>query len=199
MATRGPIWQALRDAAHAFSPSFSVVAEDARMLRITLQNTEGREVTVAYRSQRGLFLRSYLLVVETEFTGIGPAAGGELVLRRRRLRWRRPQPGNGRAWAARLNSPDVRLALKPLQIERLTLRWRPERGTWRLALETLAGSVTVTFFPPLATPAPLAREEADAFVRLTDLLAASAVENGTAAAVGSRPPLNGRGARDDGG
>jgi hypothetical protein len=176
MSTSGPIWQALRDAAHAFPPSFSVLAEDARMLRVTLQNTEGRKVTVAYRSQRGLFLRSYLLVVETEFPGIGPAAGGELVLRRRRLHWRRPQPSEGRAWAARLNSPEVSLALRPLQIERLTLRWRPEVATWRLALETLAGSVTVTFFPPLTTPAPLSREEADAFIRLTDLLAAAAVE-----------------------
>jgi hypothetical protein len=176
MPTRGPIWQALRDAAHAFSPSFSVVGEEAGMLRITLQNAAGRTLTVAYRSQRGLFLRSYLLVVETEFPGMGPAAAGELRLRRRRLHWRRPGPNEGRAWAARLNSPDLRLALKPLQVERLTLRWRPERGTWRLALETLAGSVTVTFFPPLATPAPLAREEADAFVRLTDILAAAAVE-----------------------
>jgi hypothetical protein len=176
MTTRGPIWQALRDAARAFSPSFSVVAEDAGMLRITLQNAEGRKVTVAYRSQRGLFFRSYLLLVETEFPGTGPAEAGELVFRRRRLRWRRPQPDDGRAWASRLNSPDLMLALKPLQLERLMLQWRPERGTWRLVLETLAGSVTVTFFPPLATPAPLAREEADAFVRLTDVLAAAAVE-----------------------
>jgi hypothetical protein len=176
MPTRGPIWQALRDAAHAFSPSFSVVSEDAGTLRITLQNAEGRKVTVAYRSQRGLFFRSYLLVIVTEFPGVGPSAGGELRLRRRRLRWRRPRPNEGRAWAARLNSPDLRHALKPLQVERLTLRWRPERRTWRLVLETLAGSVTVTFFPPLATPAPLAPEEADAFVRLTDILAAAAVE-----------------------
>lgn len=174
MASRGPVWHPLREAARAFCPPFAVVAEEPEALRIVLRDPAGREVTAGYRSQRGLFLRSYLLVLETEFGGAGPSTGGELVLRRRRLRWRRPRPGDARSWFARLNSAEARAALRQLQVERLTLRWQPERASWRLSLRTLDGSVTVTFFPPLATPAPLDREEAEAFLRLAAALAASA-------------------------
>lgn len=161
------LWDSLLDVAAAFCPPLEVAVEEPGRLRVFLHNPEtGDEIALRYRSQRGLFLRTYLLVVEAEVAGSGPAGPGELVLRHRRLRWRRPQPRDGRLWRERLGSSELLVAMRPLQVERLTARWEPERSLWRLTLETLSGSVTVTFFPPLFTPNPLTREEAGAFLEL---------------------------------
>lgn len=131
-------------------------------------------LSLRYRSERGLFLRTYYLVVEAESPGEGPASAGELFLRRLplsapRLAWRRPRPAGGGTWRDRIRSPELASALKQLQVERLALRWRPERRSWLVELETLLGSVTVTFLPPLETPNPVRPEEARAVL---DLVAA---------------------------
>ena len=122
----------------------------------------GDELRLRYHSERGLFLRTYYLVIEADLPGEGPAEAGELVLSRRKLRWKRPRPPGGEVWSKGLASPDVKAALRRVQVERLWLGWEPVEASWRLRLETLLGSVTVTFFPPLETPNPLRREEAQA-------------------------------------
>jgi hypothetical protein len=132
-------------------------------LAIGLQAIDsGDELRLRYRSERGLFLRTYFLVVESDLPGEGPAEAGELVLSRKQLRWKRPKPQGGEEWSNGFASPEVRTALKRLQVERLALGWEPNRASWRLVLETLLGSVTVTFFPAIMTPNPLKREEAEA-------------------------------------
>jgi hypothetical protein len=162
-APAGPVWPALRAAAAAFSPPFEVVAESPDRLTVELRAADsGDELRLRYRSQRGLFLRTFYLVVEAELPGPGPPDAGELVFRRRKLRWRRPRPRGGETWSEGFASPDVRAALKRLQIEKLRLAWDPARERWGLFLETLSGSVTVTFFPLLMTPNPLLRDEAQA-------------------------------------
>lgn len=122
-----------------------------------------------YRSERGLFLRTYFLVAEAEIGGYGPSGPGVLTLRRGRLRWKRPKPPEADAWAQTVDWTDVQAALKRLPVDRLTLQWEPSSGLWLLRLQTLVGGVTVTFFPPLATPNPLLPQEAEA---LRELVAA---------------------------
>jgi hypothetical protein len=163
----GPLWHPLREAAGAFCPPLAVAAEDPQGLRLELSDDQHEQrITVCFRSERGLFLRTYLLRVEADLGGTGPSAPGTLVFRRGKLRWRRPAPANGRAWTDRLNSPELRAALKPLQIERLWLDWDAEASRWRFVLETLWGSVTTTFFPRLATPNPLRQAEAEGILRV---------------------------------
>lgn len=144
-----------------------MVAERPGRLALALRSADsGDELRLRYRSERGLFLRTYFLVIEADVPGEGPPETGTLVLRRRKLRWKRPRPRGGAGWAESFDSPDLRATLKLLQIERLGLTWEPEQATWKLALETLSGSVTATFFPPLMTPNPLKREEAQAIEAL---------------------------------
>jgi hypothetical protein len=169
-APAGPVWPSLRAAAHAFSPSFEVATEDARRLVISLQDSAGHVLRLRYRSERGLFLRTYFLVVEAELPGFGPAEPGELVLRRRKLRWKRPRPRGGDRWTETFGSPEIRSALNRVPAEKITLQWQPDRGSWGLALETLLGSVTVTFFPALMTPNPLKPDEAQAMIALVGAL-----------------------------
>jgi hypothetical protein len=167
----GPLWHPLREAAHVFCPPLAVASEDPRRLRLVLSDEQReQQLIVRFRSERGLFLRTYLLRVEADFGGAGPAERGELVLRRRKLRWRRPAPSDGRAWTDRLNTPELRTGLKLLQIERLSLDWDSAASRWRFALETLSGSVTTTFFPRLATPNPLMQAEAEAILRVVGAL-----------------------------
>jgi hypothetical protein len=162
-AARNLIWPSLRDAARAFCPPFEVVEERPGGLAVLLRTPDSaEELTLRYRSERGLFLRTYYLVIEAELAGEGPTEAGTLVLSRRKLRWRRPKPLDGERWSEAMSSPDVRAALKPLQVERLDLAWDPAPRRWSLSLKTLCGSVTVTFFPPLATPNPFLRKEAQA-------------------------------------
>jgi hypothetical protein len=167
----GSVWPMLRAAADVFQPPFEVVAENPSRLTVDLRAADsGDEVRLRYRSERGLFIRTFYLVVEAEVSGPGPADAGELVLRRRKLRWRRPKPRGGEAWSEAFASEDVRSELKRLQIEKLRLAWDPARERWKLVLETLSGSVTVTFFPLLMTPNPLLRDEARAVEALLGAL-----------------------------
>jgi hypothetical protein len=168
-ALQGSIWPSLRSAAAVLCPPLEVVDERPAALVVTLRDEAGREFRLRYRSERGLFLRTYFLVVEAEVDGEGPSEPGVLTLRRGRLRWKRPKPNEALAWTDALGSEDMRAALKRLPVYRLRLGWEPNRSRWRLRLETLAGGVTVTFFPPLATPNPLLPKEAEA---LRELLAA---------------------------
>jgi hypothetical protein len=166
-----PVWSSLREAAAIFCPPLEVTDERPGALAVSLRDPEtDEELGLRYRSERGLFLRTYFLVAETEMRGVGPPASGRLVLRRRALRWKRPQPPDARRWSRGLASPELLAALSRLPIERLAIDWEPDRATWRFSLETLAGSLTVTFFPPLMTPNPLRREEADALVRAVGAL-----------------------------
>jgi hypothetical protein len=166
-APAGPVWPALREAARAFSPPLEVAAENPGRLSVVLNDPEAdASVKLRYRSERGLFVRTYYLVIEADVSGTGPDDAGRLVLRRRRLAWTRPKPRAAEAWSERLASENVRAALRNLQVERLALAWTPERETWNLSLETLSGSLTVTFFPALMTPNPLHRDEAAAFLSL---------------------------------
>lgn len=159
----GAIWPSLRAAANAFCPPFAVAEENPGRLALELRATDsGDRLRLRYRSERGLFLRTYYLVIEAELPGEGPVDAGQLVLRRRKLRWRRPKPRGAKEWGEPFAAADIGAALKRLQVERLVLSWEPEPATWKLALETLLGSVTVTFFPPLATPNPFHRDEAQA-------------------------------------
>lgn len=159
----GSIWPSLRAAAQAFCPPFEITAENPGGLMLELRALDsGDELRLRYRSERGLFLRTYYLVIEADLPGAGPAEPGELSLSRRKLRWKRPRPHGGEAWSEAFAARDVLNALRLLQIEKLGLSWDPERASWRLRLQTLLGSVTVTFFPRLETPNPLRREEAQA-------------------------------------
>jgi hypothetical protein len=162
-----PLWPSLRAAAATFSPPFEVVAENPAGLVLELETRGGGErLRLRYRSVRGLFVRTYYLVIEAELAGEGPAGAGTLVFRLRRLRWKGGKPAGGDDWRESFSSPDVLAALKRLQVESLGLSWEPERASWHLSLETLSGSVTVTFFPLLHTPNPLTREEAQAIEAL---------------------------------
>ncbi len=170
-AAAEPVWSSLREAAAAFCPPLVVTNERPGTLALSLRDLEtGDELRLRYRSERGLFLRTYFLVAEADIPGAGPTTPGRLVLRRRALRWTRPKPGDAKRWSAGLASPELRSALGRIPVERLAVDWEPERATWRFSLETLAGSLTVTFFPPLMTPNPLRREEADAVVRAVGAL-----------------------------
>jgi hypothetical protein len=171
----GPLWDSLQEAAGAFAPRFEVASSDPARLRLVLRERAGsRELQVRYRSERGLFLRTYFLVVEAEIAGAGPAAAGTLTLRRRRLGWRRPKPPHGKLWSERLSPPALKATLKQLPVERLRLDWHPPAQSWRLVVETVVGGVTATFFPPLLTPNPLRREEADALIALVEALGRAA-------------------------
>ncbi len=173
-APAGRVWPTLREAVRAFSPPLEVASEDRKALRIVLRDpAAGASVTLRYRSERGLFLRTYYLVMEAAVPGPGPDEAGELVLRRRGLAWKRPKPRAGKPWSERLSSDDIRASLRGLQVERLGIAWAPDRETWNLSLETLSGSLTVTFFPALMTPNPLHREEAEAFLSLLDAVRAA--------------------------
>lgn len=170
-APTGPVWSSLRTAAAAFCPPLEIADETPGRLSLSLRDPHSRrELRLRYRSERGLFLRTYFLVAETDIEGEGPAAAGELVLRRGALRWKRPKPHDGKRWGKSLGSPELRSTLKRVPVERLALAWEPDRATWKLALETLSGAVVVTFFPPLMTPNPLRREEAEAVVAAVDAL-----------------------------
>ncbi|MGH2922257.1 MAG: hypothetical protein ACRDKU_09350 [Gaiellaceae bacterium] len=162
-----PAWPTLRGMATAFCPPLEIVGEEPARLEVRLRDPNGvDDVRLRYRSERGLFLRTYFLVFEAEIQGAGPQQPGELVLRRRRLTWRRPKPQNAVQWQRRLGTPALDGLLRRLQVERLALTWQPARSSWRLELETLSGSLTVTFFPPLSTPNPLRRAEAEACLGL---------------------------------
>ena len=164
-APSGPVWPSLRAAARVFCPPLEVVSEQPGRLTVQLQNPEtGDELRLRYRSARTLFERTHFLVIEADIAGRGPTQAGKLVLRGRRLRWKRPVPPDGKPWARHLFSAELHSALGHLQVEKLALAWEPGRRTWRVSLETLYGSLTVTFFPPLMTPNPLKREEAAALV-----------------------------------
>jgi hypothetical protein len=164
-----PAWPTLREAAAVFCPPLEVVAEEPARLEVRLRSPEGAdEVRLRYRSERGLFLRTYFLVFEAEIQGAGPHQPGELMLRRRRLAWRRPKPDDAAGWQERLRSPALDALLRRLQVEKLALTWQPARTSWKLLLETLSGSLTVTFFPPLSTPNPLRRAEAEACLGLVE-------------------------------
>jgi hypothetical protein len=166
----GQAWPVLREAASAFCPPYEVVEERPGELSLVLRRgaRDDEGIRLRYRSTRGLFLRSYNLVVESSVAGEGPPEPGVLIRRGRRLVWRRPRPMDGRRWLERLVGEELRAALKRLQAERLTLAWDPTQARWRVALETLSGGLTVTFFPPLATPNPLERAEAQAFQDLLE-------------------------------
>jgi hypothetical protein len=172
----GQVWPVLREAANAFCPPYEVAEEYPRELSLVLQRAgrEDEEIRLRYRSTRGLFLRSYNLFVESSVAGEGPAQAGVLIRRGRRLVWKRPRPAEGKRWSERLLGEQFRAAVKGLQAERLTLAWEPPQARWRVVLETLSGGLTVTFFPPLVTPNPLERGEAQAFQDLLD-----AVRNAT--------------------
>lgn len=164
-APSGPVWPSLRAAAAALCPPFEVAAEHPGKLALDLQDPRGgADLRVRYRSERGLFLRTYFLVIESEIEGAGPSGAGRLVLGRRGLAWKRPKPRDFVRWRNAFASDELRRALRRVPIERLTLDWTPDRSSWNVVLETLSGGVTVTFFPPLMTPNPLLREEADALV-----------------------------------
>lgn len=166
----GPLWGPLRTAAAALCPPLAIEEEDRSRLRVVLREpASGDPVVVRYRSQRGLFLRTYFLVFEADVAGTGPAGAGEMVLRRRGLGWRRPAPGGGRAWRDAFGR-DVRAHAKRARAERLTLGWDPEPGRWRVRVETLSGGATATFFPPLLTPNPLLPDEAKALVGLIETI-----------------------------
>jgi hypothetical protein len=161
----GPVWSALQAAASAFCPPLEVSEGHPGALRLLLHDpATGDDLTLRYRSERGLFLRTYFLVAETQISGLGPPRAGRLVLRRRELRWKRPKPEDAKRWSKSLSSPELRAALAGIPVERLALTWEPERATWDVSLETLSGSLTVTFFPPLVTPNPLTHDEAEAVV-----------------------------------
>jgi hypothetical protein len=170
-APAGPVWPSLRAAADAFCPPFEIAGEDPGRLAVELRAVaSGEDIRLRYRSERGLFLRTYYLVIEAALPGGGPQAPGELALSRGKLRWKRPRPEGGDAWSKSFAAPDVRAPLKRLQVERLRLGWEPARASWHLALETLLGSVTVTFFPAIMTPNPLRPEEAEAVIALVRAL-----------------------------
>jgi hypothetical protein len=170
-----PLWDSLQEAAGAFAPRFEVASSDPTKLSLVLRDPSGsRELELRYRSERGLFLRTYFLVLEAEVAGVGPATAGALALRRRRLVWRRPKPPHGKLWSERLSPPALKATLKRLPVERLRLNWNPLAQRWRLVVETVVGGVTATFFPPLLTPNPLRREEADALIALVEALARAA-------------------------
>jgi hypothetical protein len=171
----GSIWPSLRTAAAVFCPPLEVVREAPATLSLTLRDPgAGEELKLRYRSERGLFLRTYFLVVEADLRGSGPTEPGVLKLRRGGFHWKRPKPDGGEAWAQALSSPEVRAALKRLPVERLTLDWEPGSARWHLQLHTLVGGVTVTFFPPLATPNPLLPDEAGAVRELVSVLGRAA-------------------------
>jgi hypothetical protein len=163
------VWPALRTAAAAFCPPLEVAAEEPAHLLVLLRDpARRREIRLRYRSERGLFLRTYFLVVEADVPGVGPTERGELILRRRRLGWRGSKPQDATRWQERFASPEFEALIRQLQIERFVLAWEPERSRWRFVLKTLSGSVTVTFFPPLSTPNPVHRSEAAACMGLVD-------------------------------
>lgn len=164
------MWPVLREAANAFCPPYEVVEERPGDLSLVLRRARRKdeEIRLRYRSTRGLFLRSYNLSVESSVTGEGPAQAGVLIRRGRRLAWKRPKPAEGKRWSERLVGGEFWAAVKRLQAERLALAWEPTQARWQVELETLSGGLTVTFFPPLATPNPLEREEAQAFQDLLE-------------------------------
>jgi len=169
-------WPHLREAAQAFCPPFEIAAENPAVLAVDLRQPEQTEpLRLRYRSERGLFVRTYYLSIEARLAGEGPEDAGSLTLRWGKLRWRRPKPRDARRWSESLASPAVRSALKRLQVERLSLSWEPQQSRWRLRLETLSGSVTVTFFPALMTPNPFKREEATALADLIRALGSARV------------------------
>ena len=157
------------------------------MLRITLEDPTGRRPNIGlrHRYERRLFLRANYLRVESSVPGNGPPAEGELRFRfrgwfsrqRASLSWKQPVVG-GDEWLRRLEEP-LRACVEHVEaVQSLEIRWSSRAAMWRVALETLSGSMMsgITSFLPIAVA--FDKKEAEGIIALIDALAATRSRHG---------------------
>jgi hypothetical protein len=161
-----------------------VVAEEAKgELRIRLRDPDDRRppIVVSHRQARQLLLKANYLICEAIVPGRGPSVDGELAfrfrgpLRRQRpsLRWLKPVDDDGQ-WPRRLEASLLEAVRSIKAIEELRIAWSASEGTWHVHLRSLSGSMVGGFMSPLPIPVPMDREEAQGFIAMVDVLAATA-------------------------
>lgn len=172
-------FELLKDAASRFCPPYEVERSQPADLRIILRDPSGRRsnISVSHRYERRLFFRANYLHIGSTISGSGPPAAGQIAFRfrgpisrqRPSVRWGSPV-ADGERWLADLEGPLLQAVGSIEAIESLTIRWSPERASWRLELKTLSGSMVsgITAFLPIGVP--FDRKEALGVIAIVDAL-----------------------------
>jgi hypothetical protein len=165
-----------------FCPPYELLDESKGRLRIKLRDPQERrpELSLSHRNVRRMFLKANYLHIGCTVPGDGPPVDGQIAFKfrgwfsnqRADLRWKNEVP-NGEAWLRRLRDPLVRAVATIQAIQLLRIDWSPKRGTWRIDLETLSGSMMSGITAVLPIAVPFDREEAAGVVAIIDALAAT--------------------------
>lgn len=174
----------LEQVASAFRPPYEVEKRQPADVRLILRDPSDRRsnISVSHRYERRLFFRANYLHIGSTIPGSGPPTAGQIAFRfrgpisrqRSSLRWGSPV-ADGERWLAHLEEPLLQAVGSIEAIESLTIRWSPERGSWRLELKTLSGSMVsgITAFLPIGVP--FDRKEALGVIAMVEALASTRV------------------------
>ncbi len=141
--------EAVAKAAAALAPTFQPSAPPSSgPVRLTSGDPSLPDAELSMVRDRRLFSRTWPLVVEARATGSGPAGPIVLRLHRRRLRGQPRLRGDSPdtdPWPRRFVGAGLLAGATTMTgIQDLRLEWTPERRTWRLRLQTLAGGLIGT-------------------------------------------------------
>ena len=177
-------FELLEEVSSRFCPPYEVEKRQPADVRIILRDPSDRrsKISVSHRYERRLFLRANYLHIGSTIPGSGPQTAGRIAFRfrgpisrqRSSLRWGSPV-ADGDRWLADLEGPLLQAVGSIEAIESLTIRWSPERESWRLELKTLSGSMVsgITAFLPIGVP--FDRKEALGVIAMVDALASTRV------------------------
>src|SRR6266536_2417035 len=142
--------QALRPAAGFLTPPYEVAASAPHHVALRAPGDALPAVTLRLEKERRLFSRTFALLVEASPPGRGPGADVSATLEWTGLRRRRTlagggAPGEGEAWASRLQDAGLLDGVGTMtNVVSLEARWDASRATARLRLTTLAGALIGT-------------------------------------------------------
>lgn len=172
----------LRDAALRFCPPYELLDEAKGRLRIKLRDPQGErpDLSLSHRNERRMFLKANYLHIGCTVPGDGPRADGQIAIKfrgwfsnqRADLAWTNEVP-DGEAWLRRLRDPLVGAVGTIQAVQLLRIDWSARRGTWRIDLETLSGSMMSGITAVLPIAVPFDAEEATGVIAVIDALAAT--------------------------